>query len=105
MMRYSVDNDQIAHAHLLVQEVATVRLVRPGSRDKGDAPRLMARELDFAVGRGARGDARRGEEPGGGEIMPAARSVDEIEGRRLAGPQMDRRGREAEILDFDRGRS
>src|SRR6185295_11973543 len=57
-----IDHNLIGHAHVGVEEVAAVRLVGAGARDKGDAAGFSAAQLDLAVRRGAGDDARAGEE-------------------------------------------
>ena len=44
-----IDDDQILHPHLLVHEVAAMRVVRPGRRDKRDAAGLVTGQIDFTI--------------------------------------------------------
>ena len=96
-----VDDDLVGHAHLGVEEVTAVRGVSPALRDEGDTFGLMPTQLDLAARRGASGDARRAEEGFGGEVVAAARLVDEGQRDRLTGGEVDRLGREAEAGDVD----
>src|SRR6476469_5808931 len=84
--------------------MTAVRMVGAGGRDERDAAGLMPGELDLSSGRCAGGDARTCEECDRGEIMPAARAVDEVQRYRLASAQVDRLRVEAEALDVDRHR-
>src|SRR4029079_12598016 len=97
----SIDDDRVAHAHLLVQAGAAMGGVGAGAGDGGDAARGVPRKLDLAVGRGARRDPRGRKETRRGEIMTAARAVHEVERDRLAGAKIDGAWTEAEIVDVD----
>src|SRR6476661_434485 len=82
--------------------MTAVRVVGAGSRDERDAAGLMPGELDLSIGRCAGGDARTCEEFDRGEIVNAARAVDEVQRYRLSSAQVDRLRVEAEALDVDR---
>src|SRR6185503_13897660 len=68
----SIHDDRFAHAHLLVEEVATVGLVGARGGREGDGAGLVRRELNLAFGRGAGKDSGALEEARRGEIMAAA---------------------------------
>src|SRR5438309_8473708 len=84
-----IDHNLIPHPEHRMHEMAAVRWIDPGAGDEGDALGLVALELDLAARCGAGADRRGREEGARSEIVAAARAVDEHQGHRPSGREMD----------------
>src|SRR5580765_1190490 len=98
----SIDDDEVLHPHLRMQEVAAMRLVGPGGRDERDAPSFAAAKLDLTIRSGARENPRTREKALRGEVVASAGTIDEVQGDRDSGPQVDRLRCEIEAPYIDR---